>query len=77
MNQVKSIEDLEVFKKSHALTLELCMLTAKFPVNEKFALVDQIRRAASSIGANLFEGSYRIGSKEFKYFTNIARGSVG
>lgn len=36
-----------------------------------------MRRAASSIGANIFEGSYRIGTNEFRYFVNIARGSAG
>jgi len=77
MNEVKSVEDLEVFKKSHALTLKIYKITAGFPGAEKYALVDQIRRAASSIGANLFEGSYRTGTKEFGYFTSVARGSAG
>lgn len=36
-----------------------------------------MRRAAASIGANLFEGSYRTGSNEFRHFANIARGSAG
>jgi len=77
MDEVKSIHDLNVFKKSHSLTLQLYEITAQFPKNEKYVLVDQIRRAVSSIGANLFEGGYRSGSKEFAHFCNISRGSVG
>jgi len=77
VNEIKSVEDLNVFKKSHALALELYKITAHFPDEEKFSLVDQIRRAASSIGANLFEGSYRTGPREFGYFANVSRGSAG
>src|SRR6056297_1409982 len=76
-SKVQSVEDLQVWQKAHALTLEIYRLTSKFPTNEKYALVDQIRRAVSSIGANLFEGSYRTGTNEFRYFANIARGSAG
>jgi four helix bundle protein len=77
MTEVKSVMDLNVFKKAHALALNLYEITAQFPKEERYAIVDQIRRAASSIGANLFEGSYRSGTKEFIYFCNVARGSVG
>jgi four helix bundle protein len=75
--EIQSVEDLQVWHKAHALTLEIYKLTSQFPAYEKYALVDQIRRAASSIGANLFEGSYRTGTNEFRYFANIARGSAG
>jgi len=74
---IKSVEDLQVWQKAHAVTLEIYTVTAQFPSNEKYALADQMRRAASSIGANLFEGSYRTGTNEFRYFANIARGSAG
>ncbi|MCF8026440.1 MAG: four helix bundle protein [Desulfobacteraceae bacterium] len=77
MDEVRSVQDLDVFQKAHNLTLKLYEVTARFPGNEKYALVDQIRRAASSIGANLFEGGYRSGSKEFSHFCNISRGSAG
>lgn len=74
---LKSVEDLQVWQKAHAITLEIYTVTAQFPTNEKYALSDQMRRASSSIGANLFEGSYRTGTNEFRYFANIARGSAG
>ena len=72
-----SVEDLQVWQKAHTFTLEIYKNTAQFPSSEKYALSDQMRRAASSIGANIFEGSYRIGTNEFRYFVNIARGSAG
>ncbi len=53
MSKIKSAEDLEVFKKAHKLTLDLYQLTSTFPAEEKFGLISQIRRASSSIGANL------------------------
>ena len=74
---MKSIEDLEVFKKVHVLTLKLYKITAKFPQEEKFGLISQIRRASSSVGANLMERCHRINRKEFRQFVGIARGSIG
>ena len=55
---IKSVEDLDVYKKAHELTLKLYKITKDFPDDEKFGLVSQIRRAAVSINANLLEGSY-------------------
>ncbi len=59
MDEIKSVEDLDVFQRSHKLTLELYKITEDFPSSEKFGLLSQIRRASSSICANLLEGSYR------------------
>ncbi len=75
--KINSVADLKVFQKAHALTLEIYKATASFPQEEKFALTDQIRRAAASVGANIFEGGYRAGKNEFRHFVNIARGSAG
>ena len=47
---VKSVEDLDVFKLAHQLTLEIYRLTATFPKEEAFSLVTQMRRAAASVG---------------------------
>jgi four helix bundle protein len=38
---------------------------------------DQMRRAASSVGMNLMEGAMRLGTKEYRQFVGIARGSAG
>ena len=77
MTSVRSVEDLDVFKKAHNLTLELYRLTHTYPGEEKFGLISQIRRAASSIPANLLEGSHRNNTKEFRQFVGIANGSAG
>lgn len=71
------VENLEVFKKSHKLTLDLYQLTARFPSEEKFGLTSQIRRASSSVCANLMEGSHRNNKKEYRRYAGISRGSVG
>ena len=74
---MKSVEELEVFKRAHMLTLELYKSTSKFPSEEKFGLISQIRRASSSICANLMEGSHRINTGEFRQFVGISNGSIG
>ena len=74
---MKSVEDLDVFKLAHQLALKTYAVTKGFPREEIFSLVDQMRRAASSIGMNLMEGAMRLGSKEYRQFVGIARGSAG
>lgn len=72
-----NVEELQVFKVSHALTLDLYKLTARFPSDEKFGLTSQIRRASSSICANLVEGNHRNNIREYRQFAGIGRGSAG
>ncbi len=73
---MKSVEELDVFKLAHELTLKVYKLTAEFPREESFGLISQMRRAASSVGMNLVEGSMRLNSREFRQFVGIARGSA-
>ena len=77
MSKVKSVEELEVFKKGHNLTLNIYKISKKFPAEEKFNLTPQMRRAGASICTNLMEGSHRLGRKEFRQFVGIAKGSTG
>jgi four helix bundle protein len=74
---MKKVEDLDVFRLSHSLALEIFELTKTFPKEEKFGLISQMRRAAYSIPMNLMEGAYRLGSKEYRQFVGIAKGSAG
>jgi len=67
---------LKVWEKAHQLTLEVYRATAGFPREEAYGLTSQIRRASSSIGANLAEGCGRSGDTEFARFCSIARGSA-
>jgi hypothetical protein len=63
---MKTVEDLDVFKLAHQLALKTYSVTKTFPKEETFSLVDQMRRAASSVGMNLMEGAMRLGSKEYR-----------
>jgi four helix bundle protein len=74
---MEKVEDLDVFKLSHSLTLEIFELTKAFPEEEKFGLISQMRRAAYSIPMNLMEGAHRLSSKEYRQFVGIAKGSAG
>ena len=71
------VEDLDVFKLSHSLCQRTYTLTKKFPPEERFGLIAQMRRSAYSIPMNLIEGSYRLGRREYRQFVGIARGSTG
>jgi four helix bundle protein len=71
------VEDLDVFKLAHQLALKTYSATKGFPKEELFSLGDQTRRAAGSVGMNLMEGAMRLGSKEYRQFVGIARGSAG
>lgn len=68
--------DLEVWKKAHGLVLQIYKLTATFTQNEKYGLVDQLRRAAYSVPANMVEGQSRNTTKEYLSFLYNARGSI-
>ncbi len=71
------IEDLDVFKLSHELTLQIYKVTENFPGEEKFGLTSQMRRSAASVPTNLIEGGYRLSKNEYKHFLSISRGSCG
>ncbi len=73
---VNSFRDLIVWQKSHQLTLDVYRTTSLFPNSEKFGIVSQMRRAASSIPANIVEGHSRKSRKEFLQFLSIAKGSL-
>lgn len=74
---MKSVEDLDVYKMSHELTLEIYKLTGMFPETEKYGLISQMRRASMSIPMNLMEGGHRLNTGEYRQFVGIARGSAG
>lgn len=58
------------------LAEEVYELIRKLPVEEKFSLADQMRRAAISVPSNIAEGQGRQSDKEFVHFLHIARGSI-
>ena len=67
---------LGIFQASRTLCLECYRITKAFPADEKFAMVQQIRRAALSVHLNIAEGSSRKTAIERKRFYEISRGSV-
>lgn len=71
---MRDFKNLEVWRKSHHLTLDVYRFTESFPRSELFGLTSQIRRAAASIEANLAEGCGRT-QPEFAKFVQIALGS--
>jgi len=73
---IQDYKDLDVWKKSVALTTEIYGLTSRFPDTERFGLTSQIRRATTSIAANIAEGWGRGSTGEYIQFLTVARGSL-
>lgn len=69
-------EKLEVWQDARKFANRIYLVTRDFPSEEKFGLVDQIRRAAVSIALNIAEGSDRKSDLEFKRYLRIALTSV-
>lgn len=72
-----TFDQIPVWQNSHKLTVDIYTLTKKFPIEEKYSLTSQLRRAASSVPANIVEGFYRHTTKELLAFLYNARGSAG
>jgi four helix bundle protein len=68
--------DLDAWKESHKLVLMVYKLFVSFPKEEKYAIVDQLRRAVTSISANIAEGFGRFSYKDRNHFNYQARGSA-
>ena len=67
---------LDVFKVTREFVLTSYKVTMSFPIEEKFGMISQIRRAALSVHLNVAEGCSRKSATERKRFYEIARGSV-
>jgi four helix bundle protein len=73
---MKDFKKLKVWQKAHNLTLRIYKTSRKFPKEELYGLTSQIRRASSSIPANIAEGCGRGGDMDFARFLQIAMGSA-
>ena len=76
MNSIRSYQDLIVWQKSMDLTVNIYALTQGFPSAERYGITSQMRRASSSIAANIAEGQGRRSKGEFIQSLGIARGSL-
>jgi four helix bundle protein len=78
MNQprIRSYRDLEVWRRSKAFVVEIYRVTKSFPREERFGLIDQMRRAAVSIPSNIAEGHMKGSDKAFAFHLNVALGSA-
>ena len=68
--------ELDVWKLSHEMVLDVYRLTSSFPDHEKFRLTNQLCRAASSVPANIVEGNARYSRKEYIQFLVTTRASL-
>ena len=71
------VEDVDVFKLAHDWRSRFTRQPKVFPNENCSALIEQTRGAATSVGMNLMEGAMRFGSREYRQFEGIARGSAG
>lgn len=72
----KPHKKLDVWKLSMELARTVYRLTAGYPVEERFGLVSQVRRAATGIPSHIAEGAARDSNNEFRHFLSIARSSL-
>jgi four helix bundle protein len=73
---MQDFRKLKMWEKAHQLTLAVYKVTVKFPKEETYGLISQIRRAAASIPTNMAEGCGRDTEPEFNRFMQIAMGSA-
>ena len=71
-----TFEDLHAWRLAMDLAVEVYQHTVDWPKDERFGLISQIRRAATSIPSNIAEGKGRASDREFIKFLNYARGSL-
>jgi four helix bundle protein len=69
-------EDLEVWKKCRQFRVEVSTLLKDFPDDEKYRLIDQLKRASRSVTANIAEGHGRFHYLDNLKFCRNARGSL-
>jgi four helix bundle protein len=74
--KIITYKDLEVWKEGHKLVLMIYKTTKLFPNDERFGIIDQMRRASVSITSNIAEGFTRFGLKEKTQFYYISKGSL-
>lgn len=74
---IRSLKDLEVYRLSYSLSVEIQYLSLTFPKEEMYSLTNQIRRSSRSVAANISEGfAKRYHENLFRQHLVIALGSL-
>ena len=76
VNKIKNFTDLNAYKEAHKLVLIIYKVTNKFPKEERYGLINQMRRATVSITSNIAEGFSRNTIKYKCQFYTLAQGSL-
>ena len=76
MIKMRDYKNIKAFQLADNLAVEVYKVTKKFPREEPYGLVSQLRRAAVSVPANIAEGASRQHLKDYANFLYIARGSL-
>ena len=76
MKKSTSFLDLVVWQKAHKLVLHIYRITKKYPKEETYNLVSQMRRAAYSVPMNIVEGYRKRGVKDKANYMNTGEGSI-
>ncbi len=73
---IHRFEQLDAWQHAHQLVLSVYMASRTLPTDERFGLLQQLRRAAVSVPANISEGFRRRSSKDKVHFYNISESSL-
>jgi four helix bundle protein len=72
----ESYKNLKIWSDAILLAEDIYKVTKKFPKDEMFGTVSQLRRAVVSVSSNIAEGSSRVSKKDFTRFIDISIGSL-
>ena len=75
--KIESYKDLVVYQIAYKMTIDVYQATRKYPPDERWGLISQMRRSAVSIPSNIAEGYRRGHRREYIQFLHIAQGSCG
>ena len=73
---IKSYRDLRVWQKAVDLSVECYRVSKRFPKDETYGLISQVRRASVSVAANIAEGHGRKHLGDYLHSLSVARGSL-
>jgi four helix bundle protein len=73
---MKGFQELVVWQRAMELCEEIYRVAAKLPEQERFGLVQQVRRAAVSVPSNIAEGHSRQSTGDYRHHLQMARGSA-